>query len=35
LKLDQGAMWPTDFALKSLTATEKAKVAALGKKAVS
>jgi uncharacterized protein YdhG (YjbR/CyaY superfamily) len=33
--LDKGAMWPTSFALKKLTATEKAKIAALVKKAVS
>jgi uncharacterized protein YdhG (YjbR/CyaY superfamily) len=34
-KLDEGAMWPTSFALKELTATEEAKIAALVKKAVS
>ena len=33
--LDEGAMWPTAFALKELTAAEEAKVAALVKKAVS
>ena len=33
--LDQGAMWPTAFALKELTATEEAKISALVKKAVS
>jgi uncharacterized protein YdhG (YjbR/CyaY superfamily) len=33
--LDEGAMWPTYFALKELTAAEEAKVAALVKKAVS
>jgi uncharacterized protein YdhG (YjbR/CyaY superfamily) len=33
--LDQGAMWPTAFALKQLTATEEAKIRALVKKAVS
>ena len=33
--LDEGAMWPTSFALKTLTATEEAKIAALVKKAVS
>ncbi len=33
--LDEGAMWPTSFALKELTAAEEAKVAALVKKAVS
>jgi uncharacterized protein YdhG (YjbR/CyaY superfamily) len=32
--LDQGAMWPTAFALKELTATEEAKISALLKKAV-
>jgi uncharacterized protein YdhG (YjbR/CyaY superfamily) len=34
-KLDEGAMWPTSFALKELTAGEEAKIAALVKKAVS
>jgi hypothetical protein len=34
-KLDEGAMWPTDFALKELTATEEARISALVKKAVS
>ena len=34
-KLDDGAMWPTAFALKALTATEEARIAALVKKAVS
>jgi uncharacterized protein YdhG (YjbR/CyaY superfamily) len=34
-KLDEGAMWPTSFALKELTATEEAKISALVKKAVS
>ena len=34
-KLDEGAMWPTSFALKELTAAEEAKIAALVKKAVS
>ncbi|MCC6187671.1 MAG: DUF1801 domain-containing protein [Anaerolineales bacterium] len=34
-KLDDGAMWPTAFALKSLTAAEEARIAALVKKAVS
>ncbi len=34
-RLDEGAMWPTSFALKELTATAEAKVAALVKKAVS
>jgi len=33
--LDEGAMWPTAFALKKLTAVEEAKIAALVKKAVS
>jgi hypothetical protein len=33
--LDEGAMWPTAFALKDLTAAEEARVAALVKKAVS
>jgi uncharacterized protein YdhG (YjbR/CyaY superfamily) len=33
--LDEGAMWPTSFALKELTATEEARIAALVKKAVS
>jgi uncharacterized protein YdhG (YjbR/CyaY superfamily) len=33
--LDEGAMWPTDFALKELTAAEEAKIRALVKKAVS
>ena len=32
--LDQGAMWPTAFALKELTAAEEAKIAKLVKKAV-
>ncbi len=32
--LDEGAMWPTSFALTKLTATEEAKIAALVKKAV-
>ena len=32
--LDEGAMWPTAFALKELTAAEEAKIAALVKKAV-
>jgi uncharacterized protein YdhG (YjbR/CyaY superfamily) len=32
--LDQGAMWPTSFALKELTAAEEAKITALVKKAV-
>lgn len=33
--LDEGAMWPTAFALKKLTAAEEAKIGALLKKAVS
>jgi hypothetical protein len=33
--LDDGAMWPTAFALKELTAAEEAKIATLVKKAVS
>ena len=33
-KLDAGAMWPTSFALKELTATEEKKIGALVKKAV-
>ena len=32
--LDSGAMWPTSFALKELTATEEKKIRALVKKAV-
>jgi len=34
-KLDEGAMWPTYFALTELTDTEEAKIATLVKKAVS
>jgi hypothetical protein len=34
-RLDEGAMWPTAFALKALTAAEEASIAALVKKAVS
>ena len=33
--LDDGAMWPTAFALKALTASEEARICALVKKAVS
>jgi hypothetical protein len=33
--LDEGAMWPTAFALKELGAAEEARIAALVKKAVS
>jgi hypothetical protein len=32
--LDEGAMWPTSFALKELTAAEGAKIGALVKRAV-
>ena len=34
-KLDEGSMWPTDFALKKLTRADEARIAALVKKAVS
>jgi uncharacterized protein YdhG (YjbR/CyaY superfamily) len=33
--LDEGAMWPTSFALTELTATEEARISALVRKAVS
>ena len=33
--IDKGAMWPTSFALKELTAADEAKIGALVKKAVS
>jgi len=33
--LDEGAVWPTSFALKELTAAEEARIGALVKKAVS
>ena len=33
--LDEGAMWPTSFALKQLTAADEKRIAALVKKAVS
>ena len=33
--LDEGAMWPTSFALKELTAAEEARIAELVKRAVS
>ena len=33
--LDDGAMWPTAFALKEITADEESKISALVKKAVS
>ena len=34
-KLDEGAMWPTAFALTALTAAEETRIAALMQKAVS
>ncbi len=34
-KLDEGAMWPTAYALMDLTAADEARIAALVKKAVS
>jgi len=34
-KLDDGAMWPSAFALEALTSVEEARIAALVKKAVS
>jgi hypothetical protein len=34
-KLDEGAMWPTSYALKKLTAADEATIVALVKKAVS
>ena len=34
-KIDEGAMWPTSFALKKLTAAGEARIGALVKKAVS
>jgi len=34
-KLDEGAMWPTSFALKGLTTAEEARIASIVKKAVS
>jgi uncharacterized protein YdhG (YjbR/CyaY superfamily) len=34
-KLDEGAMWPTSFALTELTADDEARISALVKKAVS
>ena len=34
-KLDEGAMWPTSYALTKLTAADEARIAALVKKAVS
>jgi uncharacterized protein YdhG (YjbR/CyaY superfamily) len=33
--LDEGAMWPTSFALKELTAAEEARIGTLVKQAVS
>ena len=33
--LDEGAMWPTAYALKELSTDEEARIAALVKKAVS
>ena len=33
--LDEGAMWPTAFALKELTAAEEARIGALVRKAIS
>jgi uncharacterized protein YdhG (YjbR/CyaY superfamily) len=33
--LDEGAMWPTSFALKELTAADEARIGALVKRAVS
>ena len=33
--LDEGAMWPTAFALKELTSVEEARISALVKKAAS
>jgi uncharacterized protein YdhG (YjbR/CyaY superfamily) len=33
--LDEGSMWPNSYALKTLTAAEEARIAALVKKAVS
>jgi hypothetical protein len=34
-RLDEGSMWPTEFALKELTAAEEERIRALVKKAVS
>ncbi len=34
-RIDEGAMWPTSFALKKLTAADEARIGALVKKAVS
>jgi hypothetical protein len=33
--LDEGAMWPTPYALMELTADDEARIGRLGKKAVS
>jgi uncharacterized protein YdhG (YjbR/CyaY superfamily) len=33
--LDEGAMWPTSYALKELTAADEARISAIVKKAVS
>jgi hypothetical protein len=33
--LDEGALWPTAFALKELTVAEEARIVALVKRAVS
>ncbi len=33
--LDEGAMWPTSFALKALTAAEEARITALVRQAVT
>jgi len=33
--LDEGNMWPTDFALTELTVADEARIGALAKKAVS
>jgi hypothetical protein len=33
--LDEGGMWPVEFALHQLTATEEARIVALLKRAVS
>ena len=34
-RLDEGAMWPTSYALTKLTAADEARIVALVKKAVS
>jgi hypothetical protein len=33
--LDEGTMWPTDFALKEVTADDEARISALVKRALS